>query len=145
MFATKHESERNDSAKQHKCDPSKLLAGAFAHMLVTLKQAQILNYTCISKRCYKDRRCWKCIRNPEHNLFGRHWLQHLDPGEDGAESSNEPLSTLSLSTDPIFWLINCSLFVPENKRSSSGNPWVASKLVWIAEQFLCCGAAQAVL
>lgn len=35
--------------------------------------------------------------------------------------------------------------MPENIRSSSGNPWVASKLVWIAEQLLRCRAPQAVL
>lgn len=47
-----------------------------------------------------------------------------------------------LALIPFADLGTSAIFTPENTRSSTGNPWAASKLVWSAELALCCTAAR---
>lgn len=65
--------------------------------------------------------------------------------EQSSERSDRSLSPLLLALSSFADSGMAATFMPENTRSSLGNPWVASQPVWIEELGWCCRAAQAVL
>lgn len=158
LFATTYESERNDSAQQHKCDPSKLLVGFC--MMDILNQTQILPISALVNIIIRAVECWKYRREIQSTIcldgsdWGTRWQKMaVFPAEGTWNWSrrgwNRPQSAVVshyyhrvLALNPFADLGTAAIFMPENTGSSMGNPWVASKPVWSAELALCCRAAR---
>lgn len=158
LFATTHESGRNDSAQQNKRDPSKLLVGLC--MMDILNQTQILPISALVSIIIRAAERWKCRREIQSTIcldgsdWGTRWHKMaVFPAEGICNWSrrgwNRPESAVVghyyhrvLALILFADLGIAAIFMPENTRSSMGNPWVASKLVWSAELALCCRAAR---
>lgn len=158
LFATTYESGRNDSAQQHKCDPSKLLVGFC--MMDILTQTQILPISALVSTIIGAAECCKYPREIQSTIcldgsdWGSRWQKMARFPAEGTwnwskRGWNRPQSAVvshyyhrDLALIPFADLRIAAIFMPENTRSSMGNPWAGSKLVWSAELALCCRAAR---